>query len=115
MWKLSGTKLVNRAHTWNSDDTWLLKPAGTNYYIENESETKILGIQDDQVDIVQAGARELWHKGEPNKEGYFTITSSSSEKALTATSANCLEIKGKIMFMAFLKVLRIPDFIPFHF
>ena len=115
LWKLSGTKLVNRAHTWNSDDAWLLKSAGTNnYYIENMSNNKVLGVQNDQVDLVQAGARELWHKGEPNKEGYFTLTSSSSEKALTAISADCLETKGKIMFVAFVKVLKIPNFIIFH-
>ena len=115
MWKLSGAKLVNKAHTWNSDDTWLLEPIGTNnYYIENVSENKGLGIQDDKVDLVQTGDRELWHKGEPNKEGYFTLTSSSSEKALTAISANCLEIKGKNMFLSFLKALRTPNFIPFY-
>ena len=110
MWKLSGTTLVNRAHKWNSDDTWLLKPTeANNYYIENVSENKVLGIQDDQVDLVQASAKELWQMGEPNREGYFTLTSSSSGKALTAISANCLEIKGKIMFVALLKVLRTPN------
>ena len=115
LWKLSGTTLVNRAHKWNSDDTWLLKPTeANNYYIENMSENKVLGIQDDQVDLVQACTKELWHKGEPNREGYFTLTSSSSEKALTAVSANCLEIKGKIIFIAFLVVYRTPNFIPFH-
>ena len=107
--------MVNRAHKWKSDDIWLLKPAeDNNYYIENVSENKVLGIQDDQVDLVQPSAKELWHKGEPNREGYFTLTSSSSEKALTAISANCLEIKGKIMFIAFLKFLRTPNYIQFY-
>ena len=115
MWKLSGTTLVNRAHKWNSDDTWLLKPTeANNYYIENVSENKVLGIQDDQVDLVQASAKELWQTGEPNREGYFTLTSSSSGKALTAISANCLEIKGKIMFVALLKVLTTPNDIQFY-
>ena len=116
MWKLSGTTLVNRAHKWNSDDTWLLKPTeANNYYIENVSENKVLGIQDDQVDLVQTSAKEMWQTGEPNREGYFTLTSSSSGKALTAISANCLEIKGKIMFIAFFKGFKDPYIISFYF
>ena len=107
--------MVNRAHKWNSDDTWLLKPTeANNYYIENVSENKVLGIEGDQVDLVQASAKELWQTGEPNREGYFTLTSSSSGKALTAISANCLEIKGKIMFAALLTVLRTPNDIQFY-
>ena len=101
---MKGTKLVNRAHVWNSNAIWCFKPVEDNafyddnaFYIWNTSENKVLSVIDDNVELVQDGAGELWEKGETNKEGYFTLTKSSSEKALTAISGDCLGIKGKIM------------------
>ena len=95
---------MNRAHVWNSDATWFLKPTANDtfyvedtFYIENASENKVLRVIGDNVELVQNGAGELWEKGETNKEGYFTLTKSSTEKALTAISADCLVLKGKIM------------------
>ena len=90
--------LVNKAHVWNSNASWFLKPTANNeFYIGNASENKVLGTMEDNVELVQSGAGELWEKGEKNKEGYFTLTKSSSEKALTAISADCLVIKGKVV------------------
>ena len=90
---------MNKAHVWNSDASWFLKPtANETFYIENASENKVLRVIGDNVELVQNGAGELWEKGETNKEGYFTLTKSSTEKALTAISADCLVLKGKIMF-----------------
>ena len=96
---------MNRAHVWNSDASWFLKPTANEtfyiedtFYIENASENKVLRVIGDNVELVQNGAGELWEKGETNKEGYFTLTKSSTEKALTAISADCLVLKGKIMF-----------------
>ena len=104
LWKINGTKLVNRAHVWNSNAIWCFKQIEDNaFYIENTSENKVLSVIDDNVELVQNGAGELWEKGETNKEGYFTLTQSSSEKALTAISTDCLVIKGKIMLKFFLK------------
>ena len=95
---------MNRAHVWNSDAIWFLKPTSNDtFYIGNASENKVLRAIEDNVELVQNGAGELWEKGETNKEGYFTLTQSSSEKALTAISTDCLVIKGKIMLKFFLK------------
>ena len=102
LWKINGTKLVNRAHVWNSNDIWSLKPRENDtFYIGNASKNKVLSVIEDGVELVQNGAGELWEKGATNKEGYFTLTKSSSEKALTAISADCLVIKGKVMFSHF--------------
>ena len=95
---------MNRAHVWNSDAIWFLKPTAHNTFcIGNASENKVLRVLEDNIELVQNGAGELWEKGETNKEGYFTLTQSSSEKALTAISTDCLVIKGKIMLEFFLK------------
>ena len=99
---MKGTKLVNRAHVWNSNAIWCFKPLEDNaFYIENTSENKVLSVIDDNVELAQSDAGELWEKGETNKDGYFTLTQSSSEKALTAVSGDCLRIKGKIMLEFF--------------
>ena len=101
---------MNRAHVWNSDATWFLKPTANDtfyvedtFYIENTSENKVLRVIGDNVELVQNGAGELWEKGETNKEGYFTLTQSSSGKALTAISADCLVIKGTFVWKFFLR------------
>ena len=99
---MKGAKLVNRAHVWNSNAIWCFKQIEDNaFYIENTSENKVLSVIDDNVELVQNGAGELWEKGERNKEGYFTLTKSSSEKTLTAISGDCLRIKGKIKLELF--------------
>ena len=90
---MKGTKLVNRAHVWNSNAIWVFKPMDDNafyednvFYIENTSENKVLSVIDDNVELAQNGAGELWEKGETNKDGYFTLTQLSSEKVLQFVS-----------------------------
>ena len=39
-------------------------------------------------------AEQLWKKGEPDAEGYFTLQNSGEPKVLTAISESSLEIKG---------------------
>ena len=119
---MKGTKLVNRAHVWNSNASWCFKPLEDNafyddntFHIWNTSENKVLSVIDDNVELVQDGAGELWEKGETNKEGYFTLTKSSSEKALTAISGDCLGIKGKIMMEFSVKFYVLINFlVPFR-
>ena len=67
---------MNRAHVWNSDAIWNLKPTANDtfyvedtFYIENASENKVLRVIEDYVELVQNGTGELWEKGETNKEG----------------------------------------------
>ena len=64
-------------------------------YIDNISENKTMGVEKDEVRLIEDSLRHKWEKGESNNDGYFTLTNPSSQKALTATSAHCLEIKGK--------------------
>ena len=39
---------------------------------------------------------QLWKKGEPNAEGYFTLENFKGSEVMTATSSTTLELKGKI-------------------
>ena len=39
--------------------------------------------------------KQIWKKGVVDKEGYFTLKNESSEKYLTAVSANDLETCGR--------------------
>ena len=72
---------MNRAHVWNSDAIWYLKPTANDtlyvedtFYIENASENKVLRVIEDNVELVQNGAGELWEKGETNKEGCVCVS-----------------------------------------
>ena len=66
--------------------------------IENTSKTKVLGATSDgkviQEVLVEGKADQLWKKGEPDAEGYFTLQNSGEPKLLTAISESSLEIKG---------------------
>ena len=41
---------------------------------------------------------QIWKKGEPNCQGYFTLENSQVSKVMTAISSNSLEMKGNINF-----------------
>ena len=41
-------------------------------------------------------AEQLWKKGKPNAEGYFTLENYKVSKFVTAVSSTSLELKGKI-------------------
>ena len=70
-------------------------------YIENASKTKVLQATSDgkviQEVFVEGKAEQLWRKGKPDAEDYFTLESHSEvPKVITATSECNLEIKGNI-------------------
>ena len=52
-----------------------------------------------EEDFVEGKPGQLWRKGEPNDDGYFTLktSESKSKKVLTAVSASELEIKGDLV------------------
>ena len=82
-----------------SDDEWNFKTKDHDlFYIENISKTKVLGTTRDgevvQEFLVEGKADQLWKKGEPDAEGYFTLQISGEPKLLTAISESSLEIKG---------------------
>ena len=92
--------LKNKVGAWKSDDNWEFKPQINGLiYIENTSKAKVLGSTSDgkvieEVKVVKIKAEQLWKKGEPDAEGYFTLQSSGDPKVLTALSEISLEIKG---------------------
>ncbi len=47
-------------------------------------------------DFEEGKAQQLWKKGEPNADGYFTIENSYVPKIMTAISSETLEIKGNV-------------------
>ena len=68
--------------------------------IENTSKTKVLGATSDgkviQEVFVEGKADQLWKKGKPDAQGYFTLENSGVSKVLTAFSESGLKIKGNI-------------------
>ena len=71
-------------------------------YIQNDlkvlafqqSSNKVeLEVKDDTL-ITAKDYRQLWRKGTPNIEGYFTLENYQSKTFMTATSDVDLEVKG---------------------
>ena len=83
-----------------SEEEWNFKPKDDLIYIQNITKTKTLELGYRMVDLEdfeEDKAEQLWKKGEPNAEGYFTLENSSVPKLiLTATSSSDLKIKGNI-------------------
>ena len=98
-WRLDGNFLRNKANIWKSNDTWSLKPEDL-VYIENISNDQVLTITNENIVkkeiMMQNDARQIWKKGEVDKEGYFTLSDRHSKKVLTAVSAQNLIIDGNI-------------------
>ena len=93
--------LKNKGELWKSADSWIFKPKDDELiYIENTSETKVLGATSDgkviQEVFVEGKTNQLWKKRKPDTEGYFTLENSGVPKVITAISESDLEIKGKI-------------------
>ena len=68
----------------------------------NISKTKVLGTKNKSKVILEKFEEDnhgqLWKKGEPNAEGYFTLENSNVTKIMTANYLNSsiLQIKGNI-------------------
>ena len=93
--------LKNKEGAWKSDDDWEFKPQTNGLiYIENTNKTMVLGSTSDGKvieEVKEVGkAEQLWKKGEPDAEGYFTLKNSNTAKIMTAVSKKSLEIKGNI-------------------
>ena len=96
LWKLDGTALKSKANVWTSNDEWNIK----NKCIQNISKQKVLGTAYDgkviEEEFTEGKFGQLWIKGEPNNEGYFTLRNPQSQKVMTAISATGLEMKGNL-------------------
>ena len=99
MWKLDSNLLINKARLWTSKDNWDLTVDETWVCIQNKSTEKVLTVSDSGVEVSEDTmvpfTSQMWTKGEPNKDGYFTLTSIDSGKVLTANWALSLTIEGK--------------------
>ena len=98
---VDGKSLKNKAGVWKSDDLWIFKPKDNDSiygYIEITSKSKVLGAASDGTVIPEAkkpsSQEQLWKKGEPDAEDYFTLENSGVPKVLTAISEIDMEIKG---------------------
>ena len=101
LWELNDEVLQNKEGHWVSDQDWNFKPGKDGLiYIENIEEDKVLGFSklDNKVvleEFEEDKAEQLWKKGEPDDEGYFTLENSKVPKILTAFSTTILKVKGK--------------------
>ena len=78
---------------------WIFKTKGLDtIYIENTSKAKVLQATRDgkviQESLVEGKADQLWRKGKPDAEGYFTLQNFLRADVLTAISGRNLEIEG---------------------
>ena len=101
---MNGSKLINKAaDLWTSNDEWeVFERKDKKIYISNLSKNgKVLSTRLSTVKesvLVKDDPGQIWRKGEPNDEGYFTLTSVTSQKFLTASQAKNkkLEIRSII-------------------
>ena len=101
-WRLYGNMLENKAKIWKSVGSWGIKAKhGYLVYIENNSTKKVLEAKSDGTVIEEtqshtAKGDQLWIKGKPDAQGYFTLENSVVSMVLTAISEKVLKIKGNI-------------------
>ena len=85
-----------------SDEEWVFNPKTNLIYIQNILTKKVLGATNDgQVipeDYEEGKDQQLWKKGDPNTEGYFTLENFKGPKLMTANSTSDLQIKGNINY-----------------
>ena len=92
--------LRNEVGLWMSNEEWNFKTKDDLIYIETVSKQKVLETTSDGKvtieDFEEGKTEQLWKKGEPNAEGYFTLENNKVCMVLTAISSSILEIKGNI-------------------
>ena len=103
LWKFEGKFLKNKEDNWeHKTKEWSTPKKGALIYIQND--LKVLAFQqssnkvelEDKNDnlIDDKDYRQLWRKGTPNIEGYFTLENYQSKTFMTATSGVDLAVKG---------------------
>ena len=66
--------------------------------ITNDSKVILENFEEDKDE-------QLWKKGEPNAEGYFTLENYKVSKFIFASSSTTLELKGNVAFKMETKTL----------
>ena len=96
--------LQNKEGHWVSDQDWNFKPGKDGLiYIESITDNQVLEFRKLDNNVVleefeEDKAEQLWKKGEPDDEGYFTLENSKVPKIMTAFSETVLKVKGNITF-----------------
>ena len=92
--------LENKDKIWVSNETWVFKNKTDLICIENIITKKVLVSTNyskvSQEDYEEGKAQQLWKKGEPNAEGYFTLGNFNRTEIMTAVSSSILQIKGNL-------------------
>ena len=106
LWKLDGKMLQNKKGLWKSGKTqkWKFTSKGDLIRIENIWKKKVFGTTNDisvkLENIEDNKDGQLWKKGEPDNDGYFSLKNDKVSKFLTAVSDEwdngILELKGNI-------------------
>ena len=108
LWTIEDNKLVSNSDVWQSNHQWNLNetnPNETMVYIENKLTNKTLFVIGNNTTVTekilaQNESKQMWKKGVPNHEGYFSLTYPESNKVqpkvLTATNVTSFEIKGNL-------------------
>ena len=97
-WKLNiNDRLESKDGLWRSIETWILIAKGQEVYIRNNSKGTVLEAHKNgkvtQEFEIEGNANQLWKKGVPDEQGYYTLRNLGRKKVLTATSKNRLEIR----------------------
>ena len=92
LWKLDGKMLENKKGLWKSGvkQKWRFTFEGDLIRIENIWKKKVFGTTNDisvkLENIEDNKDGQLWKKGEPNNDGYFSLENDKVSKFLTAVS-----------------------------
>ena len=91
LWKFDDDSMLqNRDMKGVSNETWVFNNTNGFIYIENDITNKVLGLTNDSIvsweDYEEGNAQQLWIKGEPTVEGYFTLENVFKGQFLTAVS-----------------------------
>ena len=105
LWKLEGDGRVlgNKANFPILDKEWsITSKRKDGFNIENVSnKSLVLGITSYgtviEEEFVDGKPGQLWKKGKPDAEGYFSLEVSKSSKLLTANSSSNLEVLGNYL------------------
>ena len=119
LWKLleNGTLQNKKQNKWQPDGNWTFVTATENkalIRIKNNVNNKILsGFSKAKPNATFVKNRhiQLWKRGQPDNEGYYTLHNSESQKVITAESSTAdtdsFELKGKcILFTVFRCLLK---------
>ena len=124
LWKLlaNGTLKNKKQHTWQPHGNWTFTSTTeknwkneTLIHIKNVVDNKTLGAFGSKAfaneTFVKGKHTQLWTRGQPNNEGYYTLQNSEFQKFLTADT-NSFELKGKCISRFRIKNQSIIGIIP---